>query len=159
MPRACTICTHDDRPAIDMMLVNGAAYRGIAQRFAASPDAVLRHKRDHLPSTLVKAQEAEEVARADTLLDQIRALHVTTLRILKKAEDAGAFVPAIMAIKEARGNLELLAKMMGELDERAQVNIMTNPQWLTIQAVILDELADDPDRRVRLAARLESIGA
>lgn len=159
MPRVCTICTHSERPAIDMMLVNGSAYRTVAERFGASPSAVLRHKSDHLPSTLAKAQEAKEVANADSLLDQIRSLQATTLRILSKAENAGAFVPAVLAIKEARGNLELLAKMLGELDERPQVNIMTSPQWVQIQAVIMNDLADDPERRIRLASRLAEIGA
>lgn len=159
MPRVCTICTHAERPAIDMMLVNGTAFRNIAERFGTSATALTRHKSSHLPTTLAKAQEAEEVANADSLLDQIRSLQTATLRILKKAEEAGKFVPAIMAIKEARGNLELLAKMLGELDERPQVNIMASPQWVQIQAVIMDDLADDPARRIRLASRLAEIGA
>ena len=160
MPRACTICTHADRAAIDLMLVNGTPYRNIAERFGTSVSALTRHKSDHLPSSLARAHEAEEVAQADSLLDQIKHLQQITLRILSAAEKDGKYVAAIMAVKEARGNLELLAKMMGELDERPQLNIMTSPQWVTIQAVILDELATGPaELRVRLAARLAEMGA
>ena len=69
------------------------------------------------PVKLVKAQEAEEVTQADDLLDQVRDLRAGALAILGKAEEAGE-LSALAAIREARGDLELLAKLLGELDER-----------------------------------------
>lgn len=159
MPRVCSICTHPERPAIDMALVNGAAFRNIAARFGTSATALVRHKGDHLPASLTRARDAEEVAQADTLLDQIKQLQTITLRILAAAEADGKYVAAIMAVKEARGNLELLAKMVGELDERPQVNIMASPQWVSIQAIMLEMTGDDPERRRQLADRLAEIGA
>ena len=73
MPRICTICTHPDREGIDKALLDGGPYRGIAERFGASPSAVYRHKQDHLPKALVRAVEAREVAHGGDLLDQVKA--------------------------------------------------------------------------------------
>lgn len=155
--RPCSACSHDQREEIDSALVSGMALRPISERFGISTSSLFRHRSGHLPVALAKAQEAAEIAHGDSLLEQIRSIQQTTIRLLTKAEAAGAFVPAAMFIKEARGNLELLAKMLGELDERPVVNIATNPQWLTIQAVIMNDLADDPERRVRLATKLAEL--
>ena len=55
MARTCTICTHPERAAIDKALVAGQPYRSIAQHFAASADAVLRHKESHLRDRVAQA--------------------------------------------------------------------------------------------------------
>ena len=123
MPRVCTVCVHTDKEAIDKALVAGEAYRAIAQRFAASPDAVYRH-RAHIPVALAKASEAAEVVRADSLLAQVKALQARALGLLDKAEAAGDLRAATGAIREARATMELVAKLVGELDERAQINVL-----------------------------------
>ena len=66
MPRTCTICQHPQRAAIDKALVAGQSYRSIAQHFAASPDAVLRHKESHLRDLLAEAR-ARQAAHAEAL--------------------------------------------------------------------------------------------
>jgi len=40
---------------------------------------------------------------------------------------------ALSGIREARGNVELLAKLRGELDERPVVNILVAPQWIALR--------------------------
>ncbi len=158
MARVCTICAHPDRAAIESAILSGESNRRIASQCDVSEISIRRHQMaGHVAEIVVKAHDAAEVIQADSLLDQIRSLQQTTLRILARAEKDGKYIPAIMAIKEARGNLELLAKMLGELDERPVVNIATNPQWLTIQAVIMNDLADDPERRIRLATKLAEL--
>ncbi len=47
---------------------------------------------------------------------------------------------ALAAIREARETVELLAKMAGELRDGTTVNVLVNPQWLSIQAVLLEAL-------------------
>jgi len=113
MSRPCSICRHPQREDIDAALVAGSAtYRAIAERYGTSLTALHRHKKEHLPLELVKAQEAQEVAQADTLLGQIMDLQTRTLSILQRAEKAGDLRTALQAVREARGNLELLARMM-----------------------------------------------
>jgi len=94
---------------------------------------VYRHLQDHISTTLVKAQEAQEVARADTLLDQVRSIQNKALAVLTAAEAAGDLRAALGAIREARGNLELLGKLTGELRERAiDARTVVEQQYITI---------------------------
>ena len=159
MPRVCTVCSHPERPAIDRALVQGAAYSGIARRFGLSDDAVIRHKTDHLPVLLRRAYDAEETARADDLLGELRDLQATTLGILRKAERAGKLGTAVMAIGQARRNLELLAKLIGQLDTRPTVNLLIAPEWLTVRATLLSALAPYPEARTAVAGQLAELEA
>lgn len=159
MPRTCTVCSHSEREAIDASLVQGEAFRNIAQRFGTSATALFRHKNDCLPASLVKAREAQEVAAADNVLAQLKNLQQTTLRILRKAEKSGRLGTAVMAIREARGNLELLAELAQLLDRRPEVNIMLMPEWLQIRSIILVALAPYPEAKAAVAERLVALEA
>ncbi len=112
MPRTCTICAHPNLQEIDESLVAGVPFRHIATRFDTSTGALQRHKNDHLPAVLVKGQESGEVARADDLLGQVRNLQQKALDILKTAEQAGDLKVALGAIREPRGCMDLLAKLV-----------------------------------------------
>lgn len=74
----------------------------------------------------MKAHEAKEVARADSLLDQIKRLQSDALRILGKAEEDADWKASVSAIREARGCLETLARLTDKLkDEKPVVNNIT----------------------------------
>jgi hypothetical protein len=139
---------------IDEALVGGAPYRSVAKRFALSESAVYRHKTDHLPVHLLKAREAEEVAQADGLLEQARRLQAHALDILERAEKAGDLRTALAAISQARGNLELLGKLAGELDERPVVNVLVSAEWVMIRTTMLEVLAPYPEARAAVADSL-----
>jgi transposase-like protein len=132
MPRRCTVCDHPKRHSIGETLVSGAPYRSVAKRFGLSESAVYRHKVEHLPTHLLKAKEVEETTRADDLLEQVKDLQVHALDILERAEKTGDLRTALAAISQARGNLELLGKLAGELDERPIVNLNVSPEWLEL---------------------------
>lgn len=157
MPRVCTICAHEEREAIDKALLNGGSFRDIAGQFTVSRSALDRHKASHLMEHLAQAKEAAEVIRADDLLFQVRSLQAKTLAILTKAEQEGDLRGALMAISQARQNLELLARLLGELDERATVNILVSPQWIKLRAAIMRSLEAHPEARYALAAALEGV--
>jgi hypothetical protein len=158
MPRSCTICEHPGREAIDQALVGDASNRSLASLYDVSEAAVRRHKAKHLPAKLVMAQAAEEVTRADTLLGQVRDLQERTLAILGAAEETRQHRTALGAIREARSNLELLAKLLGELDERPQVNLNFSPEWLELRAVIVTALEPHPEALRAVVRALESAG-
>src|SRR5215213_3359092 len=100
MPRTCTVCQHPQVEAIDKALVVGDPYRSVAHRYASlSEAAVQRHKENHLPATLAKAKEAEEVAHADDLLADVRTLQARTLTVLEASEQTGELRTALAAIR------------------------------------------------------------
>jgi hypothetical protein len=158
MPRRCTVCDHPERHSIDETLVTGAPYRSVAKRFGLSESSVYRHKSEHLPAHLLKAREVEEVAQADDLLVQVRYLQTHALDILEHAEKAGDLRTALAAISQARGNLELLGKFAGQLDERPVVNLNVSPEWLELRAVIVGALEPHPAAHTAVLRALESVG-
>jgi len=158
MPRRCTVCDHSERHGIDEALVTGAPYRSVAKRFGLSESSVYRHKTEHLPAHLLKAREAEEVAQAENLLEQVRTLQTHALGILERAEKAGDLRTALAAISQARGNLELLGKVAGELDERPVLNLNISPEWLELRAVIVEALEPHPAAHRVIVRALEGVG-
>jgi hypothetical protein len=126
MPQICTICRHAKRQEIDTALLAGQAYRTIANRFAASPAAVFRHGKDHLPKALVKAKATAEVVKAETLFERLRSLNRDTADILREARESQNHVIALQAIGRAEKQLELEARLLGELDTQAKISLGIN---------------------------------
>jgi len=157
MPRTCTICGHRKRPDINKALVERRAFRAIARQFNVSKDALVRHFDDHLPSSLVKAQEAAEAAQADALLAQVVDLRGKALSVLEQAESAGDLKTALTAIRETRGCVELLAKLAGQLKDSPTINVVLMPEWRELQAAILRALAPHGEARMAVASALAEV--
>ena len=164
MGRWCLTCRNENVSEIDRLLLNGVPLRDIAARFGPSPAALCRHKA-HIAAALVKAHEVSEVVRADDLLAQVETLRQKTLGILERAEKAEqrsktakdaeqARRTALGAIKEARGNLTLLAQLLGELQTGTTVNLLISPQWINLRTVILTAVEPYPAAK---AAIIEAV--
>lgn len=142
MPRLCTICQHPNRDEIDRDLVGGSALPSIAAKYresgdtrdsnretkrdSISIDSLGRHKANHLPPQLVQAQAAEQVTNADDLLSQIARLDTDAATIFALAKRKGDMRSALAAVRERTRVMELMARIKGEIDERAQVLINNN---------------------------------
>jgi hypothetical protein len=159
MARTCTVCTHPDRPAIDLALVNGVSGNAVAAKFRVSEDAVTRHRGNHLPATLAQGQAAAAMARADDLLGQLQRLQADARRIGGKAEETGDLRTALMGVRELVRIVELTAKMVGELDDRPQVNVLLAPEWTAVRVALLAALRPFPEARVAVAERLATLEA
>jgi hypothetical protein len=157
VPRTCTICTHPKRREIDRALLDAATYRTIADRYGLSETALKRHRKEHVPAELAKAQQAAEVAIADDLLGQVRALRNRAISLLTKAEAAGDYRTALAGIREARACIEVLLEVEGELDRRGVTNIVINAEWIELRTIMLTALQPYPDARQAIAARLRMI--
>ncbi|HEY8692237.1 MAG TPA: hypothetical protein VIR57_05785 [Chloroflexota bacterium] len=119
MPRTCSVCAHNQRAEIDRALIAGGSFRNIAEQFGTSATALFRHKAEHLPATLVAAQQAQEAAHGDDLLQQVRDLQQRTYGILASAEASGDGRTALLAVRECRGLLELLARILSSMQAGA----------------------------------------
>jgi hypothetical protein len=157
MPRRCTICAHGNLPEINRALIGRQAFRAIARQYGVSKDALLRHHDDHLPASLVKAKEASEAAQADALLAQVVDLRDKALGVLTKAENSDDLRAAVAAIREARGCVELLGKLAGQLQDAPTVNIVLSPEWMAIQTNILAALGPHPEARLAVVHALEGV--
>ena len=72
MPMTFRVCGHRKRLETDRALPEGRSLRDIARRTGTTASSLQRHKAEHLARTFVKAHEAREVARADSLLADVR---------------------------------------------------------------------------------------
>ena len=124
MPRRCPICDHEDLDEINAALASNERIRTIAERWSVRKTALMRHRNEHLPYSAIEAKEAEakeaeDDAPVDELLDQVRDLQERALATLEEAEEAEELNAALQAIREVKGNLELMTNPLNELDERS----------------------------------------
>src|SRR5271157_3082052 len=163
MSKTCTICAHLQRAQIDAALLARTVPRSqLSAAFRVSQDALDRHAYHHLPATLAQAHAAAEVARADTLLDQVRDLQRRTLAALDRAEAAGDLRITALLLREARGCLTLLARLTGELDSKhreAARSLIDNPEWIITRRALTDALAPYPEARRAVVEAMHHVGA
>jgi hypothetical protein len=147
--------------------------------YRVSHDAVSRHFATHIrPSqarmqAVAREQVAQEAAREDNVLAQLRQRQERVERLAGVAEGliakaaaekdwrgaTAAVQAAVSASREVRTCLELVAKLIGELDERPQINVLLAPEWVQVRAQLLMALRPYPEARVAVAARLASLEA
>jgi hypothetical protein len=119
MPQRCTVCTHPKRFDIDRQIAAASgSKRDIARQYGLEKDAVHRHAEHHLPRTLVKAQHIKEIAHADSLYAEVKALVKRGQAVLtwaQKQKTVGGGHLTLAAIRELRETFETLAKTAAEL--------------------------------------------
>jgi hypothetical protein len=123
MPRRCSVCIHPDRLQIDQAIVSGNSYRTVAQQFALSRDAVVRHRR-HLSVAVAKPLSSEQISPPETLLGQLEELKSEAQRLKQKAEGDGDYRTALAAVRELCRIVELVAKLCGQIDSRTETKIL-----------------------------------
>ena len=158
MPRSCTICSHESRDAIEDAFITGQAKRRIAAQHGVTEQALRRHLREHLPTLLALARDAERAARADTLLDRIEALQSRTEEALAKAESSDNLFATFRGISEMRHNLELIGEITKELNRTPTLNLSVNPEWVELRTVIVGALEPHPEARDSVLRAIRSAG-
>jgi hypothetical protein len=157
MSRRCTICIHPERAAIDRALVAEEPFRDIAERCAVSTGALVRHKQAHLPAHLAQAKQEEEAGQALDIVRQLRAINVACLEVLKKARANGQDGTLLRAVDRIHRQIELQARLLGDIQEGATVNVLVAPEWHQVRQVILISLAPYPEARTAVAQALRSL--
>lgn len=158
MPRACSICTHSERTAIEAVIVADASLRDIARQFSVSKDAVARHKEHCIKPAIqeIVAQRQEETAH--TALSEMEWLREQAKAIFHYAwgeETLKDSRTALQALAELRRQNELQAKLEGELDEHS-ITITSIPEWRELRALLLDALRSHPQAKLAVIRALEA---
>ncbi len=154
MAQVCKVCTHEQLELINSDLAESKNISEISRKYNVSWHSLKAHRENHLPAHMVKAKEAEESITAGNLLSQVQFLQEKALSMLGKAEQAGDMKTALQGVREARGCLELLAKMQGELQQEGTVNITLAPEWMELRAVILQAVEPYPEARESITVAL-----
>lgn len=156
MPRACSICIHPKRDEIESGIVAGTSYRNIAEQYGVSLAPLSRHASEHIARSIKQSRDAKEAAQALNVVQQLREINEVTRAIVKESRSGKNKKNgmALFAIDRIQKQLELQAKLLGDLDDRPQVNIYLSPEWLDIRKVLVQALLPFPDARVAVAAAL-----
>jgi hypothetical protein len=177
MVRPCTICIHDQRAEIDQALASGKPFRYVSERFGTSRSAAFRHKRDHLAphlaraleeangaraADLVRVQEADkarEIGQALDVVRQLKAINGACLEILQKSRASGKDTVSLGAVDRIHKQIELQARLLGELHEGQTVNVLVAPEWHQIRLVVVQALHPYPEARAAVAQALAALPA
>jgi hypothetical protein len=107
MTRTCSVCTHEAHPEIDAALLASTPNRAIARQYGLTHYAVGRHVAAHLGPQTVEANCAKE----RDILSEIERLLRRLDGALDRAEEHKGDRMLLLATRENRGMLELLARM------------------------------------------------
>jgi len=102
----------------------------------------------------VAAVGAEETRQALDVLQQLKTINAAALTVLRDARTAGDGDLALKAIDRIHRQVELQAKLLGDLDERPVVNVLVTPEWQQLRGQLVAALAPFPEARVAVAAVL-----
>jgi hypothetical protein len=176
MPRRCTICTHPDRHAVEKALIAQEPFRSMASRFDVSTSALVRHRKVHLPARLVQAQQAggdpeatdlaqfaesrqtEDQRQALDALKQLQAINAACLEVLTKARSSGNDGTLLRAVDRIHRQIELQARLLGELQEGQAVNVVILPEWHRIRELLVEAVGPHPEAREAVVKALKHAG-
>jgi hypothetical protein len=144
MGRKSKIESHPNSKIIITRLASGEEYSKIVEDF---PDLRWQdldyYKQNKLHEIISKSpdlkSEVESVQGSNTLAE-VRELKARALEILEQAQSAGDLKIALLGIREARGCLELCMKAEGQIDDRPQINITLNAEWIELRTLIMKSL-------------------
>ncbi len=92
-------------------------------------------------------------ASLSTLLDRIEGnLSVTVVVTERRMADPRELV--LKTYDRLQGQLELIAKLIGQLNDRPQINILLAPEWQALRKRLLESLGPYPDARTAVADAL-----
>jgi hypothetical protein len=154
----CTICQHPRRHQIEIALVHRTPLRTLALRFQCSHDALHRHRHKHLsPATaaaILAAQrpsavdlEALQRSESEGLLSQLLAQRARLAQHSELALELGNAGGAIAAERAITSNLELVAKLLGQLVQHHEVrstSILISADYLQLRSTLLQALRPFP---------------
>ena len=123
--------------------------RATARRFQVSLPALDRHKK-HFPDTIVRAQQAEAVSDATSLLSRVENLMQESEKIAAAAKLEKNWPAATSALREARSCLELLGKLRGDLQQANTVHLHKHAHLHAAAAVP----ASMPELELEIARRV-----
>lgn len=139
MSQKCSICTHPNATEINRALVKGVSCRDVALQFNVGHMSLHRHqKAGHIPAAIAKTEEAKQIAQGEDLLKWTKGILGKAISYMNQAEAAGDLRTAISAVREARGCVELLGRVTGDLSTNGQTAIQVNTTVRPVEPPVIE---------------------
>jgi hypothetical protein len=154
--RVCSVCTNPARLAIDAALTGRmGSIRSIAVRHKLSKTAVQRHKQECLPELRQLMREATARVEAGNILAKIRSAAERCQAIVDRAEESDQLSVAVAALRELRGNYELIARLTGELIPQTPASGPVRIEVVYVDALPRQESGNTIEAHVESTRRCE----
>ena len=161
MPPSCTVCRHPNLAEIEAEIAKKTPLSVIAREYASGPDNLRRHRDKCMKEkmALVKVNAEKELETSCLpVIQQLRMLQESTLEILRGAKDEHI---SLKAASEVRKNLELMARLTGEISTNGvtvgvgiNLTLETSPEWADVQRRMVEALDPYPEARAAVVAAL-----
>jgi hypothetical protein len=147
MLRTCTICSHPARDNIEAALIRRVPYRTIEDRFKVTHGPLSRHTNECLAEDVQRALSEYRAKNGVKVLSKLSAMIDRLDAFLDKAEGSNNALEFRAVAAEWRKQLELIAKLQGELAQEGTITIVNNPEWVELRTVIVQALLPHPEAR------------
>jgi hypothetical protein len=170
--RPCLVCSHPDRALIEKAKIGGLGTVDVAARYAVSAHAIYRHMRKHVTDQARAAYASQEGLNAlakqaaEDGLSTLDKYRIVTGYLMNQVTTAAAANDRSGVATAARALFEGLrdtSKLTGEVLEHAsnislvQNNFYASPDYLALQAMLVQALAPFPDAMRAVLEGLESL--
>ncbi|MGO9036431.1 MAG: hypothetical protein ACLPV2_04795 [Steroidobacteraceae bacterium] len=175
--RKCAVCGHADQVRIELLLAGGAGQKAVGTKFGISKDSIHRHWHGHVtmerramlvmgpvPRQALAAQIAEENT---SVLDNLRIVRAGLYKQYDAALEAGDRTVGALLAGKLHQNLQITAKITGELASSPLVSITNNqnnvsmlvesPEFSAFQARLIGALRNFPEARAAVIKEFERI--
>lgn len=159
----CKTCNHPRLTDIEGDMRANKPLLAMSKEYGLSRESLRRHWKNHLsgqpqeasppPSVLPEKPKPprkprKAVTRAEKLdvMKELEELYYEMKAILEEQREDGATKYAIEAAAKMNQTLTTIAKILGELKE-VEINVLVNPQWVSMRQVIIDSLEPYPEAR------------
>ena len=88
------------------------------------------------------------------VFQQLKHINAAALTVLRDAKAAGDGELMLKAVDRVHRQVELQAKLLGDLDDRPQINVLVSPEWVALRGQIVQALAPYPEARLAVAGVL-----
>jgi len=156
MTQRCSVCRHPQRTEYESRALRGETYKLLGSESGAGEWAMRRHMDRHVPREMALAAAAADVANGDRLLHEVLELKAAAVSMRRRARAQDKIGAEIMAQREVREAVALLAKITGELPDPAHltINVIQSAEFQRVTTVIMNILAPYPAVRAEIAAAL-----
>lgn len=155
---ACPICAHAKRAEIEAAIASGEVRSKVARRFLVDAAALKEHANCAKP--LDNGVTIRAPAGEDTKARFERLARMVEEQLTKAcADDEARWSAKAQMFTAAKGCLELLAKLTGEIGPERELVIIESPRWKRIEQAIAKALAPHPVAAKAVASALAELEA
>lgn len=165
----CKCCQHRERAALDLAIARGVSMRALSRRYKVTTWSLYRHAKSHLPpqlrAKLIAGPDLDidldrlRETESQSLLANLVALRHRLFSSLDVAEECGDSGMVARIAGQLHHNLEVTGRLLGDLavGHTTITNVLIQPQYVQVRAVLIDALAPFPAARQAVATALHRI--